>query len=94
MTPSLLLLLPAGPDDLPELWPRVLLPDVLRGPAHLPPLPHRHRAAHPHLPQQLAREQLLSTWGCRLAAQGSSEVWVGVKSTYAHAAVYQPPLPL
>ncbi|XP_062937695.1 E3 ubiquitin-protein ligase LRSAM1 isoform X2 [Cynocephalus volans] len=43
-----------GPDDLPQLRPRLLLPAVLPAAAHLPAVPPGDRPAPPHLPQQLS----------------------------------------
>lgn len=59
---------PPGPDDLPQLRPRLLLPAVLPALAHLPTVPPGHRPAPPHLPQQL------STGLCHPQAQGSSSL--------------------
>lgn len=40
-----------GSGGLPALRPRLLLPDLQRRPADLPPLPQQHRPACPPLPQ-------------------------------------------
>lgn len=46
--------LPSGPDDLPELRPRLLLPAVLPAAQDLPAVPSGHHPAPPDLSQQLS----------------------------------------
>lgn len=65
--------LPSGPDDLPQLWPRLLLPTVLPATAYLPTVPPGDHAAPPDLPQQLSPGHLWPT-PAPPAARGSSRL--------------------
>lgn len=60
--------LSAGPDDLPQLRPRVLLPGVLPATPYLPTVPPGDRPVPPDLPQQLSP-------GCQPQAQTTSTAW-------------------
>lgn len=44
----------SGPDDLPQLWPRLLLPTVLPAAEDLPAVPSGHQPAPPDLSEQLS----------------------------------------
>lgn len=88
--------LPSGPDDLPELRPRLLLPAVLPAAQDLPAVPSGHHPAPPDLSQQLSAGP-----GPRpgpgplhhLQAQGSSSPPALARIVPAHCALGPSPQP-